>query len=134
MIDANEYMRGSNEQKFVVIQIEDPEPMEELDEICSVEGIDMIFFGPADFSQGAGYPNEFNNPKLIEAKKRVAYAAREHGKFAGTVGGPANQDSLIQMGYQFINLGSDVGALINAFRDIASSCSGKSALAFENIK
>jgi len=133
MIDANEYMRAANEQRFVVIQIEDPEPMEELDEICALEGLDMIFFGPADFSQGAGYPNEFNNPKLIEAKKRVAYTARKHGKFAGTVGGLGNQDELIAMGYQFINLGSDVGALIDNFRNTAANGANKTAIDFKNI-
>jgi len=37
--------------------------------------------------------------------------ARAHGKFAGTVGGPETLDSLIEMGYRFINMGADVIAL-----------------------
>lgn len=128
LIPDNEYMQTANEERFVVIQIEDPEPMEELEEICALPGIDMIFFGPADFSQGIGAPNDFENERLLEARRRVAYEARRHGKFAGTVGGIDNQDELIQMGYQFINLGSDVRALGMYFKNIVEKCSDKDAV------
>ena len=93
----------------------------------------MIFFGPADFSQGIGAPNDFSNEKVIETRKKVAYTARKHGKFAGTVGAIANQDLLVSLGYQFINLGSDVRALANYFSDIAKAGTGKTALKFEDI-
>ena len=127
LVDGNDYMKEANEERFVIIQIEDPEPMEELEEICALPGIDMIFFGPADFSQGAGIPLDFGNEKLIEAQRRVAYEARKAGKFAGTVGGMGNQDELIKMGYQFINLGSDVRALAMYFSEIAEACADKEA-------
>ena len=133
ILPANEYMRSANEQRFVVIQIEDPEPMAELEEICALPGIDMIFFGPADFSQGIGIPNEFGDERIGEARRRIAYTARKHGKFAGTVGGVGNQDELIKMGYQFINLGSDVRALSSYFQSIASVCTDKKALSFEEL-
>ena len=38
-----------------------------------------------------------------------------------------NQDDLIKMGYQFINLGSDVRALANYFSSITDVCSNKDA-------
>ena len=37
-----------NENRMVIVQIEDPEPLEELEETCQVPGIDMIFFGPGE--------------------------------------------------------------------------------------
>lgn len=109
--DMMGYLTTANEQRFVVVQIEDPEPMAELEEICALPGIDMIFFGPADFSQGIGKPLQFSDPQITEAKRLVAETARKHGKFAGTVGGPGNFEELVKMGYQFINLGADVVAL-----------------------
>jgi 4-hydroxy-2-oxoheptanedioate aldolase len=133
MLSANEYMRSANSQRFITIQIEDPEPMDELEQICALEGIDMIFFGPADFSQGIGIPNDTKNERVTEAKKRVAYAARKHGKFAGTVGGMQNQDALIEMGFQFINLGSDVRALSRYFTEITAACSDKDARKTEDL-
>ena len=127
LIDDQDYMREANEQRFVVIQIEDPEPLDELEEICALPGIDMIFFGPADFSQGAGIPGKLDDELVLSTRRRVAECARRHGKFAGTVGGKGNQDELIDMGYQFINLGSDVRALANYFTDIVAACTDKDA-------
>ncbi|MCE5250206.1 aldolase [bacterium] len=122
-IEFREYLRQANEERFVVVQIEDPEPLEELDAIASVDGIDMLFFGPGDFSHGIGVPGEWNHPKILEARKRVVEAALAHGRFAGTVGGLWNLEELIAMGYRFINLGADVlalneyaGKLIDGFR------------------
>ena len=99
----------------------------ELEEICALPGIDMIFFGPADFSQGIGVPNDFSNEKVLETRRLVAETARKHGKFAGTVGGMKNQDILIELGYQFINLGSDVRALASYFSEITAACTDKTA-------
>lgn len=110
-IDFVDYLKQANEQRFVVIQIEDPEPLDELDAIAAVPGIDMLFFGPGDFSHGIGAPGDWNHPRLLEARRRVAEAALAHGKFAGTVGSMANLDELVALGYRFVNLGADVIAL-----------------------
>lgn len=109
--DMTTYMEEANRQRFVIVQIEDPEPLAELEEICSLPGIDMIFFGLADFSQGIGKPFQFGCGELVEARARIAECARRHGKFAGTVGSPENVAALVGLGYQFINIGSDVSAL-----------------------
>ena len=119
-VNENDYIKQANEERFTVIQIEDPEPMTELEEICALPGIDMIFFGPADFSQGMGKPNAFNDEELIKARKLVAKTARKHGKMAGTVGGLANKDALAEEGFNFINVGADVIALGQYFNNIIS--------------
>lgn len=116
-VGVEDYIAESNSERFTVVQIEDPEPLAELEEICALPGIDMIFFGPADFSQGIGCPV---NPtaEVGETRRRVAECARRHGKFAGTVGSPANFAELAEMGYTFINVGADVIGLGNYFKDI----------------
>ncbi len=119
LVDGNDYIKQANEERFVVVQIEDPEPLAELEEICALPGIDMIFFGPGDFSQGIGDPNNFSNPKLVEARKLIAKTARKHGKFAGTVGGAGNFDELVNMGYNFISVGADVVALFQYYKKAA---------------
>jgi len=110
-IACTEYLKQANAQRFVVVQIEDPEPLAELDAIAAVPGIDMLFFGPGDFSHGIGAPGVWDEPRLVEARRRVAEAALAHGKFAGTVASPGNLDALIALGYRFLNLGADVLAL-----------------------
>ena len=128
LIDGNDYIKQANEERFVIVQIEDPEPMEDLEEICALPGIDMIFFGPADFSQGIGAPHDFGDPRIEDAKKRIAECARRHGKWAGTVGGPANFDALVDMGYTFIATGADVLALSAYYKDMVSKVSGRNII------
>ena len=112
-IDVNEYLEQSNSQRFIALQIEDPEPLDELEAIADLEGYDMLFFGPGDFSQGIGAPGQWDHPKLLETRELVAKTAIKYGKFAATVGGLANLSQLIDMGYSFINIGSDVVGLTN---------------------
>lgn len=110
-IDFVEYLQQANDQRFVVVQIEDPEPLAELDAIAALPGIDMLFFGPGDFSHAIGAPGVWDHPQLLDARRRVAEAARAHGKFAGTVASPANLAELIDLGYRFLSLGADVVGL-----------------------
>lgn len=119
MVDHVEYAQTANKERFIIVQIEDPEPLDELDEIASIEGIDMLLFGPCDFSHSIGKLAQWDNPELAETKKRVAKAARDHGKFSGTVSGIADIAKNIDMGYNFITCGADVVALGAYFRDIA---------------
>lgn len=115
LADFKEYMRFANENRMVIIQIEDPEPMEELDEICAIEGVDMVFFGPGDYSCGIGVPGEIRHPEVDKARIRVAEAARKSGKLSGTTGSPETFHEYCRMGYNFVNIGSDV-------RGIAVQC------------
>lgn len=121
MIPLPDYIRQANQQRFVIVQIEDPEPLEELDQIAQVEGIDIILFGPGDFSHAIGEPGNMNHPRVVEARRRVVETARHHGKFAGTV---ASLDTLAEtaaMGYQFINVSADVIALGEEFRRVSKA-------------
>ena len=112
-----EYLRDANEQRFVIGQIEDPEAVKELDEIAAVPGIDILLFGPGDFSHALGAPGDFTHPKLVDARKRMVAACREHGKFAATVGTLDNLEELLEMGFQYVNLGSDVTSLTKVCRN-----------------
>ena len=112
MVSGADYIKQANEQRFTVVQIEDPEPLAELEEICALPGIDMIFFGPGDYSHRLGVSGELNHPEVCRIRELVAKKANEHGIFAGTVAGIGNAKEYLDMGYHFLNLGSDVGALL----------------------
>jgi len=126
-IEFKDYLRQANENRFLSVQIEDPEPVADLEAIAKLEGIDMLFFGPADFSHGLGAPGDFTNPKLLETRRRVAEVCREHGIFAGTVASLDNLEELVEMGYRFLSVGADVlglnsytQGLIQGFRERTS--------------
>lgn len=121
VVDFREYLKQANEQRFLCVQIEDPEPLADLDAIAALDGIDILFFGPGDFSHGIGAPGVWDHPKLTETRQRIAKVAMEHGKVAGTIGNPGNLKDLIAMGYRFINIGADVVALGDHCRKLVSA-------------
>lgn len=133
LMDDKAYIEQANRERFVIVQIEDPEPLAELDDICQVPGLDMIFFGPADFSQGIGKPLDFSNPYIDEVRRQVAKTARKHGKFAGTVGSLGNFENLISMGYQFISIGADVIALSKYYSEIVNATANRNFVNYDEI-
>lgn len=108
--EFKEYIKFMNENRLVIVQIEDPEPLSELDKICQLDGIDMIFFGPGDFSHAIGHPAEFDHPEIHRVRKLIVETAHKYGKFAGTVSVPS-LGQCYEEGYDFVNCGADVAAI-----------------------
>jgi len=120
-VSLTDYLEQANRERFIVLQIEDPEPMAELDEIAQVEGIDIILFGPGDFSHALGCVGQLDDPRVVEAERRVVQTAVRHGKFAGAVAGIDMLPTKVQWGFRFINVGADVLALTDYFGRIAKA-------------
>lgn len=112
MLDFKEYIRFMNQNRLVIVQIEDPEPLSQLDQICQLDGIDMIFFGPGDFSHAIGHPAEFDHPEIHRVRKLVLETAHKYGKLAGTVSLPGMRQCLAE-GFDLVNCGADVAAIAN---------------------
>ena len=125
-LDGREYMRFVNENRLIIVQIEDPEPLKDLDKICQVPGIDMIFFGPGDFSHAIGDPCNFANPEIARVRKLVVETAHKHGKLAGTVSVPSLKECY-EEGYDFVNCGADVVG-------VASNCASIKKMYDEAVK
>lgn len=62
-----DYVSDANQATLVCIQIEDAEALPNLDEILSVEDIDVFFIGPSDLSNSMGYPGNPKAPPVAEA-------------------------------------------------------------------
>lgn len=132
-LELGAYIQQANEQRFNVLQIEDPEPLAELEEIIALPGLDMIFFGPGDFSQGIGAPGAWDHPLLVETRQRVAQLARKHGKYAGTVGSTSNLPELTAMGYHFVSVGADVVGMSNYLNGIAGALSSSAGTGTDSV-
>ncbi len=118
-VPFTDYIKQANEQRFIALQIEDPEPLDELEEIARVDGYDILYYGPGDMSHGMGIPGNLSDPRLLEVRARIAEVAKKYGKFAGTVGSVDNFQELVDLGYTFINIGADVCILAAGFSEMA---------------
>jgi 4-hydroxy-2-oxoheptanedioate aldolase len=115
----SEYMAHANREIFIAVQVEDWEAVEAVDEIAAVEGIDILFVGPADLSQSYGIPLQFDNPLMLKAVERVAEAAARHSKWWGIPIGSAQQaEHYYEMGARFLSCGAAIILLQQGFRQI----------------
>jgi 4-hydroxy-2-oxoheptanedioate aldolase len=104
-----EYSQFANRNTFIAAQIEDPAALDHVDEIASVEGIDVIFLGPADFSAMSGYMGQMDHQVVRDAERRIAEACRKHGKHWGRpAGSPDEAQRLVDMGARFLAHGADM--------------------------
>lgn len=80
-----EYMLSANQTVVTMIQIETRDGVENVDEICAVPGVDMLFIGPNDLAQSLlGYvPARGDEPEFVAAVDKIIAAARRHGKWVG---------------------------------------------------
>ena len=75
---SSEYVKAMDEA-VVALMIEKKEAVDNLEEILSVEGIDMVRFGPGDYSLSIGYPKQRNHPKVKEAELKTIKTALKKG-------------------------------------------------------
>ena len=117
MADTLEYIKFANDNTFIVAQIEDEDALQHADEFAAVDGIDVLFIGPADYSESIGLPGQARHPKVVDAVKRCAEACARHGKCCGTVGFGDIEfcRQLIDWGVKFITGPSDWGIIKNGF-------------------
>jgi len=116
MIPTAEYIAQCNEEQFVILQIESPEALANVEQIAAVPGFDALLFGAGDFSHLSGKPGQIGCAETVAARKRVAAAARANGKFAMTPGMIAPWEEQAAEGYNVFNLGADVIGLGDYFR------------------
>jgi 2-keto-3-deoxy-L-rhamnonate aldolase RhmA len=83
--DPLEYLNERNEETFLAVQIEDREAVDCVERIAAVEGVDLLFVGPADLSISYGVPMQRQHPSIQRALDKVANAAEKAGKWWGTV-------------------------------------------------
>jgi 4-hydroxy-2-oxoheptanedioate aldolase len=115
------YLQKANEETLVIVQIESPKALEELDAIAKVPGVDVLMFGPGDFSVLAGVPYQFDHAILVDATKRVAAAAKKAGIHWGTVSPtPEHTRKLMDLGARFICHNADIVIVKRGLEQIQS--------------
>jgi len=105
-------IRTRNDQILGIVQIESLGALHEADAIAAIDGVDVLFVGPADLSHSLGIPGAFGHADYLDALNRVVAACRAHGKAAGIlVYDIAVVPRHLELGFSFVGIGSD-GAFV----------------------
>jgi 2-keto-3-deoxy-L-rhamnonate aldolase RhmA len=111
--EATQVVNGNT---LVVIMLETPKAIANVDAIAAVPGVDVLLIGSNDLCMEMGIPSQFDSPRLTEAMEQTIAACRKHGKHPG-FGGVYDEvlsRRFIEMGMRFILSGGDLPMLMSA--------------------
>ncbi|KAL4908305.1 hypothetical protein BDW74DRAFT_174995 [Aspergillus multicolor] len=110
-----EYMLSANETIITMIQIETRDGVENVEEICAVEGVDMVFIGPNDLAMSLlGYvPARGDEPVFVDAVEKVIAAARKYGKWAGRMVNDGGVAKSVRDRFDTVAITGDTKAITN---------------------
>jgi len=114
---AREAQAALNEVTMVIPMVETAEALENIGEIASVPGVDMVLVGANDLTAEMGIAGEFDHPRLTEGLRRVINECRARGKhvgLGGLSGRPDRVAEFVKMGARFVSTGTDLGFLADA--------------------
>ena len=121
-IAIKDWLTLANEETMNIIQIESQEALDIINDLVSVEGVDVALIGPADLSISLGIPGEFKNPRFIDAVSRVVEAAEKAGIASGIhLPDPELVDFWAERGMRFLMCNTDMSLLIAGIKDLGAT-------------
>lgn len=111
-----DYTAQANATTWLAVQIESPDAAAQARAIAEVEGVDLLFFGPADYSLLSGRAANFQHPETLAAMKQVCADALAAGKRFGTLCfSPDHARQMLDAGATLIGAGGDIGLVRQGF-------------------
>jgi 2-keto-3-deoxy-L-rhamnonate aldolase RhmA len=102
-----------------IIQIESRSAVDHAAEIAAIDGVDVLFVGPADLTHSLGIPGQLDHPDYLAAIRRTLAAADGHGKATGIlIRDVAALPRHLELGFRFVGIGSDVAFIADGGRAV----------------
>ena len=123
---VDKIIKQLNQNTMVVVQFETRLAMERMDDLLSVEGVDVAMVGPTDLTISLGVPGEFNHPQLVETITRFIGACQTHRVIPGIhCRDVAQARKWLERGMRFVGAGGEHGLLLQkaseAVRELKSA-------------
>jgi 4-hydroxy-2-oxoheptanedioate aldolase len=98
----------------VMIMIEKRTAVDELEEILSIQGVDMIQWGPSDYSMSIGRPGERTAPEVTSVARRVFETALKMGvQPRAEIRSIDQAKYYLDLGVRHFSLGTDLAILFD---------------------
>jgi 4-hydroxy-2-oxoheptanedioate aldolase len=121
LVHGADYAEKANDNIAVFAMIETRQALDNLDAICSVEGIDAVYIGPSDLSLSLGCKPVFDDvdPPVAQAIDHILERAHAHGLKAGVHNGRSDVAlARLAKGFDLATVSSDARILIAGSQQI----------------
>lgn len=115
-VSMEDYFAAINDSIFLFALIEDPEGVENIEEIAEA-GLDCLWVGTGDLALGYGVPGERKHPKVMEAAEKILGACDRHNIACGYPAGNAEEAQwAAEQGYRVIGFSGAEGMVMQSAR------------------
>jgi len=110
-------MEAVNRELLLIAQVETAAGVENAEEICAVDGIDVLWIGHYDLTASLGIPGQFGHASYLGAVDRLLEISRATGKALGIMAGSLD-DGLwaLERGFRALAYGGDLWLYQEALR------------------
>ena len=116
---VDDYVNCANAQMCLLVQAETELAIQNLRAIAEVDGVDGVFFGPADLSASMGYRGKPGHPEVQRAILDGIATVRAAGKAPGVLmADQAMARSYLEAGALFVAVGVDTTLLVRAATEL----------------
>ena len=116
------YVHSADDEMCVLVQVETRTGLANLAEIAAVDGVDGVFFGPADLSASLGFLGQPAHPEVVAAMTDGVATVRAAGKAPGILMlDNASSQYYLDRGALFVAVGVDAMLLTQAARALAAA-------------
>lgn len=113
------YVARANDDVSIWVQVESQDALRNLEAICAVPGVDLVFVGPADLAADMGYATDLRNPEVLAAVEDAMGRIRAAGKSCGAFGTPDVMEAWRSAGANVLSAGADGKTLADALAALA---------------
>ncbi len=113
------YLESAEQRLIRCVLIESTSGLDQLEAICATEGVDVVFFGPADLAAQMGQPGRPGAPAVASAIEDGIKRASKAGRPVGIVSGEADIDRYVALGVSMFVVGSELTLFVQAVDGLA---------------
>ena len=116
---VSDYLRACEQEICVLVQVESAAGIGNLAAIAATEGVDGVFFGPADLAASMGLLGKTADARVQDAVAHGIKTVRNAGKTAGVLSADPNvARKYLAAGALFVAVGVDTTLLVRAAKDL----------------
>ena len=97
-----EYFSEANDETLLVVLIEDIVAVQNLDEILSVDQIDVFFVAPSDLATSMGRIGELEHPEVQNIIRDTLKRIRDSGRNSGNLASNSDVGDFVGLGVKFL--------------------------------
>ena len=117
---------GDFSEKLIVVEIGSLEAVDNIEELCAIDEIDVLFIGSGSLAKALGRPGERYHPDVVQLCERAIAQTRRAGKAPGSLARYEDVPAVLEAGAQllYVFLKPLLSRAIHEYKELVAKSTG----------